>query len=86
MCRSFEQTHWGEQLVHTVFVQSYLQGMRPTLIISVALLLAGAASCLLLRSLPASPAPATGALSSAPPVAAGSATTHHGPTDPIDTA
>jgi MFS family permease len=30
-----------DQLAHSVFVQSYLQAMRPTLIISVALLLAG---------------------------------------------
>jgi MFS family permease len=42
-----------DQLIHTVFVQSYLQSMRPTLIISVAVLLAGAASCLLLRRHPA---------------------------------
>jgi EmrB/QacA subfamily drug resistance transporter len=49
-----------EQLAHAVFVQSYLQAMRPTLIISVALLLAGAASGLLLRRHPAPPAAAVG--------------------------
>jgi MFS family permease len=42
-----------QQLAHDVFVHSYLQAMRPTLAISVALLLAGAASCLLLRRHPA---------------------------------
>jgi EmrB/QacA subfamily drug resistance transporter len=42
-----------EHLAHQVFVQSYLQAMRPTLAISVALLVAGAVSCLLLRRHPA---------------------------------
>jgi len=47
-----------EQLIHAVFAQSYLQAMRPTLAISVVLLLAGAGSCLLLRRAPDRPAPA----------------------------
>ncbi|MGH3306012.1 MAG: hypothetical protein ACRDOK_31015, partial [Streptosporangiaceae bacterium] len=42
-----------DQLAHAVFVQSYVQAMRPTLAISVALLLAGAVACLLLRRHPA---------------------------------
>jgi len=50
-----------QQLAHDVFVHSYLQAMRPTFAISVLLLLAGAATCLLLRRHPASP-PATDAL------------------------
>jgi ABC-type thiamin/hydroxymethylpyrimidine transport system permease subunit len=38
-----------ERLIHDVFVQGYLAAMRPTLALSVALLLAGATACLLLR-------------------------------------
>jgi hypothetical protein len=38
-----------ESLIHDVFVQGYLAAMRPTLALSVALLLAGSAACLLLR-------------------------------------
>jgi EmrB/QacA subfamily drug resistance transporter len=75
-----------DQLIHSVFAQSYLQAMRPTLIISVGLLLAGAASCLLLRRHPAAPAAATGAPPSAPRVAAGSGTGEHGATEPMDVA
>jgi EmrB/QacA subfamily drug resistance transporter len=63
-----------DQLVHSVFVQSYLQAMRPTLMISVVVLLAGAASCLLLRRHPAAPAATAGETTSAPRIAAGSAT------------
>ncbi|HXZ66543.1 MAG TPA: DHA2 family efflux MFS transporter permease subunit [Streptosporangiaceae bacterium] len=44
-----------EQLMHAVFVQSYLHAMRPTLAISVVLLVAGAAACLLLRRHPVAP-------------------------------
>jgi len=36
-------------LIHDVFVHGYLAAMRPTLAISVGLLLAGSAACLLLR-------------------------------------
>jgi hypothetical protein len=75
-----------DQLVHTVFVQSYLQAMLPTLVISVGLLLAGAASCLLLRRHPAAPDDATGETTSAPRVAADSATGRRGGTDPVDVA
>jgi EmrB/QacA subfamily drug resistance transporter len=38
-----------ERLIHDVFVHGYLAAMRPTLALSVALLLAGAAACVLLR-------------------------------------
>jgi EmrB/QacA subfamily drug resistance transporter len=38
-----------ERLIHDVFVHGYLAAMRPTLAISVGLLLAGAVACLLLR-------------------------------------
>jgi hypothetical protein len=58
--------------------------MRPTLIISAGLLLASAASCLLLRRHPAAPGDAIGETSSASRVAAGSATGQHGATDPMD--
>jgi EmrB/QacA subfamily drug resistance transporter len=75
-----------DQLVHTVFVQSYLQAMRPTLIISVGLLLAGAASCLLLRRHPAAPTAAAEETTSATPVGAGSATGQHSPAEPMDVA
>jgi EmrB/QacA subfamily drug resistance transporter len=42
-----------ERIVHDVFVHSYLAAMRPTMALSVALLLAGAMACLLLRRDPA---------------------------------
>src|SRR5215469_7951490 len=67
-----------DQLVPSVFVQSYLQAMRPTLMISVALLLAGAASCLLLRRHPAAHAATAEKTTSAPRMAAGSATGQQG--------
>jgi len=60
-----------DQLAHTVFVQAYLLAMRPTLFISVGLLLAGAASCLLLRRHPAAPLSTPAETASAPRVAAG---------------
>ncbi len=42
-----------ERIIHDVFVHGYLAAMRPTLALSVALLLAGAMACLLLRRDPA---------------------------------
>jgi hypothetical protein len=45
-------------LIHDVFTHGYITAMRPTLAIPVAILIAGAAACLLLRR---TPAPAPGA-------------------------
>jgi hypothetical protein len=45
-------------LIREVFVHGYLSAMRPTLAISIRLLLAGAAACLLLRRAAAQAAPA----------------------------
>jgi EmrB/QacA subfamily drug resistance transporter len=42
-----------ERLIHDVFARAYIAAMHPTLAISVALLLAGALACLLLRRTPA---------------------------------
>jgi hypothetical protein len=57
------------QLIRDVFTHGYIAAIRPTLAISVAVLLAGAAGCLLLRRHTASPA----AVTSAPPAAVTSA-------------
>jgi len=73
-----------DQLSHTVFVQSYLQAMRPTLIISVALLLAAAASCLLLGRQPAAPSGTPDETTSAPRITAGPATGQHALAEPAD--
>jgi EmrB/QacA subfamily drug resistance transporter len=75
-----------EQLAHTVFVQAYLQAMRPTLAISVVVLLTGAASCLLLRRHPAGPASTAAETESAPRITAGSVTGQHGPAEPTHVA
>jgi MFS family permease len=58
-----------ENLAHSVFMQSYLQAMRPTLAISVALALVAAASCLLLRSRDAGDGPAASVQANAAPEA-----------------
>jgi len=50
------------RLIRDVFTHSYITAMRPTLAISVAVLLAGAAGCLLLRR-------HSGAVPDAPPAA-----------------
>jgi EmrB/QacA subfamily drug resistance transporter len=71
-----------EQLAHSVFVHSYLQALRPTLIISVALLLAGAASCLLLRRHPAATG-ATGATTAPTATDATTATDEKTPSAPL---
>ena len=57
-----------EHLIHDVFAHAYIAAMRPTLGISVALLIAGALGCLLLRR---SPAPAVAPQPGPPPHAAG---------------
>jgi EmrB/QacA subfamily drug resistance transporter len=56
------------RLIHDVFTNGYITAMRPTLAISVAILLAGAAACLLLRRAgpPATGAPAAPAAGQAP--------------------
>ncbi len=46
------------RLIHDVFTHGYITAMRPTLAISVAILLAGAVACLLLRRRPAAAADA----------------------------
>jgi EmrB/QacA subfamily drug resistance transporter len=66
------------QLIHDVFAHGYIAAIRPTLAISVAVLLAGAAGCLLLRRRPAaaltSPSAVAGRASVAgPPAVAGRA-------------
>jgi MFS family permease len=48
------------RLISDVFANGYIAAMRPTLAISVAILLAGAAACVLLRRRPAVVAPAVG--------------------------
>ncbi|HTT00249.1 MAG TPA: DHA2 family efflux MFS transporter permease subunit [Streptosporangiaceae bacterium] len=61
------------QLAHQVFGASFIAAMRPTLAISVAVLIAGAAACLLLRRTPApaiAPAPAGTDPAQAEPAAA----------------
>jgi EmrB/QacA subfamily drug resistance transporter len=56
------------RLNHDVFTHGYITAMRPTLAVSVAILLAGAAACLLLRraGAPATGAPAASAAGQAP--------------------
>jgi multidrug efflux pump subunit AcrB len=56
------------RLIHDVFTNGYITAMRPTLAISVAILLAGTAACLLLRraGAPATGVPATPAAGQAP--------------------
>jgi EmrB/QacA subfamily drug resistance transporter len=48
-----------EQLIHDVFASAYVAAMHPTLALSVAILVAGAAVCLLLRRTPAAVAAVT---------------------------
>jgi MFS family permease len=52
-------------LINDVFANGYITAMRPTLAISVGILLAGAAACLLLRRRPGVPAPAAPAAAAA---------------------
>jgi len=56
------------RLIHDVFTNGYITAMCPTLVISLAILLAGAAACLLLRraGAPATGAPAAPAAGRAP--------------------
>jgi hypothetical protein len=59
-----------EHLIHDVFARAYIAAMHPTLAISVALLIAGALGCLLLRR---TPPPAAAAMPQLSPPAAQSA-------------
>jgi hypothetical protein len=46
-----------ERLIHDVFANAYVAAMHPALALSVAILIAGAAACLLLRRTPAASTP-----------------------------
>jgi EmrB/QacA subfamily drug resistance transporter len=71
------------RLIHDVFTHGYIAAIRPTLAISVAVLLAGAAGCLLLRRHPAAaltgPPAVTGPASVTSPASVASATSAGGP-------
>jgi EmrB/QacA subfamily drug resistance transporter len=62
-------------LIHDVFTHGYITAMRPTLAIPVAILIAGAAACLLLRRTPAPGADAAPAAAEATPATQTAATT-----------
>src|SRR5215472_703277 len=61
------------RLINDVFANGYITAMRPTLAISVGILLAGAAACVLLRRRPAVPAPSAAAAAPAPAASAAAA-------------
>jgi EmrB/QacA subfamily drug resistance transporter len=61
------------RLINDVFANGYITAMRPTLAISVGILLAGAVACVLLRRRPGVAAPAAAAAAAAPAASAAAA-------------
>jgi EmrB/QacA subfamily drug resistance transporter len=55
-----------QHLIHEVFASAYIQAMHPALGLSVAILIVGAAACLLLRATPAADSPGARATSPTP--------------------